>query len=142
MTGAGVPAGPQVRGSTLARLPVAAGRYLAGSQLTPMPFSDYPSLEPREITCAIYLVTDLEDRVRWLGQASRDGGLIARLDEHSRSREKTAVFATLRFLHLIDFTPGEAIDAIEGRCADLLKLRGAMGPRRWPPSGNWLVRVA
>lgn len=52
------------------------------------------------------------------------------------------MFATLRFLHLADFTPPEVIDVIEGRCADLLKLRGTMDPRRWPTADDWLVRVA
>ena len=143
MTGAvQVPAGPRVRNATLARLPIAAGRYLASSYLKPMSFSDYPLLEPTEITTGIYLITDLDQRVRWLGQANRDGGLIARLDEHARSREKAAVFATLRILHLVDLTPPDMVDVIEGRCADLLKLRGTMGPRRWPSADDWLARVA
>ena len=142
MTGAVlVPAGPRLRLAGLARLPIAAGRYLAADRLDPVFFSDYRMFEPLGIASAIYLITDSNRRIRWLGQANRNGDLVARLAEHARSREKTEVFTTLRVLHLIDRTPAEAIDSIEGRCADLLGLRGAMGPRRWPSSDAWQTLV-
>ena len=137
-----VPAGPRLRMDGLARLPIAAGRYLAASYLDPVFFADYEQFEPLGIASAIYLITDPNQRVRWLGQANRNGDLVARLAEHARSREKAAVFATLRVLHLVDLTPPEVINVIEGRCADLLGLRGAMGPRCWPSGDNWLSLVA
>jgi len=107
-----------------------------------MPFADYPELASAGIVSGIYLVTDHLKRVRWLGQASRDDDLIARLGEHSADPAKAKVFITLRVLHLLDLTPPDTINAIEGRCADVLGLRRTMGVRRWPRAENWLERVS
>lgn len=90
---------------------------------------------------SLYLVTDVSARVRWLGQASRDDDLVGRA-AHARDPERRPVFTTLRVLHLEDRTPGPVLDVSEGRCADLLGLRGRMGGRRWPSSANWARRVA
>ncbi|MGW8882105.1 hypothetical protein ACWGPC_56620, partial [Streptomyces mirabilis] len=77
-----------------------------------------------------------------LGQASRLDGLSGRLDGHDRDPAKRAVFACVRVLHLDNLTPTEALDAVEGRCADLLGVRRSMKPRRWPPATDWLSLVA
>jgi hypothetical protein len=139
---AAVPAGPVLRTAPLRQLPLAAGRWLERAYLKPMPFADYPALANAGIVSGIYLVTDHLKRVRWLGQASRDDDLIARLGEHHADPAKARVFITLRVLHLLDLTPSAAINAIEGRCADVLGLRGRMGIRRWPCADDWLERVS
>ncbi|MGW5721595.1 hypothetical protein ACWEVP_35850 [Amycolatopsis sp. NPDC003865] len=120
---------------------MAAGRWLVAPRLKPMLFSDHPLLADAGIVCGVYLITDEEARVRWLGQASRSAGLLQRLADHDRDEARHAVFATVRILHLDDHTPPLALDAIEGRCADLLELRGRMGSRRWPSSANWPAAV-
>jgi len=137
-----LPVGPVLLQRELGKLPLAGGRWLRRSYLDPMVFADYPTLAAVGIVTAIYLVTDLDKRIRWLGQASRDDDLVGRLAAHYADEEKRCVFATLRVLHLADHTPPEAIDAIEGRCADRLGLRGTMGRRRWPRADNWLELVA
>jgi hypothetical protein len=95
-----------------------------------------------DIVTGIYVVTDIENRVRWLGQASRKDDLTARLDHHNRQPERRAAFHQVRVVQLDDHTPPEALNSIEGWCADQLKLRGTMGPRRWPNSDNWATLVA
>ena len=139
---AAVPAGPVLLSAPLRQLPLAAGRWLKHAYLKPMPFADYPDLAGAGIVSGIYLVTDHLKQVRWLGQASRDDDLIARLGEHYADPVKASAFVTLRVLHLLDLTPPNTINAIEGRCADVLGLRGTMGVRRWPCADNWLERVS
>jgi hypothetical protein len=139
---AAVPAGPVLLSAPLRQLPLAAGRWLEHAYLKPMPFADYTDLADAGIVSGIYLVTDHLKRVRWLGQASRDDDLIARLGEHYADPAKASAFVTLRVLHLLDLTPPDTINAIEGRCADMLGLRGTMGVRRWPCADNWLERVS
>jgi hypothetical protein len=137
-----VPAGPILRRAPLQQLPLAAGRWLEHAYLKPMPYADYSALASDGIVSGIYLVTDHIKRIRWLGQASRDDELIARLGEHYADPAKAKVFITLRVLRLLDLTPPDAINAIEGRCADVLGLRSTMGIRRWPCADNWLERVS
>ena len=137
-----VPAGPVLLSAPLQQLPLVAGWWLQYAYLKPMPFADYPALASTGIVSGIYLVCDHRKRVRWLGQASRDDDLIARLGEHYADPAKASVFITLRVLHLLDLTPPDTINAIEGRCADVLGLRGTMGIRRWPCADNWLERVS
>lgn len=130
-------AGPVLLGRTVAKLPIVAGRWLTRAWLTPMPFADYPLLAGGGIVCAIYLITDPQGRVRWLGQANRADDLVGRMRQHDAIPARQREFAQLRFLHLYDFTPTKALDVIEGKCADVLGLRGTMGARRWPSSAEW-----
>ncbi|MFD8562962.1 hypothetical protein ACFV1N_37290 [Streptosporangium canum] len=129
-----LPAGPVLTRPMLAALPLTAGRYLIAPYLAPTRFIDYEAFTELGILTAIYLITDSDSRIRWLGQASRDNGLTARLAEHHRAPGRRAVFATIRALHLHDHTPPGILNAIEGRCADQLQLRSVMAPRRWPTS--------
>ncbi len=137
-----VPPGPRLLATQIRRLPPAGGRWLKKAHLAPLPFSSFPDLVDLNIVTGIYLITDAASRVRWLGQASRRDDLPGRLTAHAANPAKAKVFATLRVLHLHDHTPSTVLDAIEGRCADLLALRGTMGPRRWPPATGWLALVA
>ncbi|MEZ7132645.1 hypothetical protein ACBR40_45545 [Nonomuraea sp. AD125B] len=129
-----LPAGPVLTRPMLAALPLTAGPYLIAPYLAPTRFSDYEAFTELGILTAIYLITDSDSRIRWLGQASRDDGLAARLAEHHRDPGRRAVFATIRALHLHDHTPPRVLNSIEGRCADQLQLRSVMAPRRWPTS--------
>ncbi|KOV87592.1 hypothetical protein [Nocardia sp. NRRL S-836] len=133
----GLIAGPVLLGRAVAKLPIVAGPWLTRAQLTPMPFADYPLLARGGIVCAIYLITDPQGRVRWLGQSNRADDLAGRMRQHDANPARQKVFAQLRFLHLHDFTPTKALDVIEGKCADVLRLRGTMGARRWPSSADW-----
>ncbi|KEG37886.1 hypothetical protein ACWDMR_32400 [Streptomyces althioticus] len=137
-----LPVGPVLTRRALGALPLAAGRYLVAAYATPVPFHDYGVFTDLGVVTGIYLVTDAENHIRWLGQASRDDDLSARLGEHRRNPHKRAVFAHVRVLHLEDHTPGDALNAIEGKCADRLNLRGAMNPRVWPRADEWLRLVA
>jgi hypothetical protein len=112
-----VPAAPVLLSAPLQQLPLVAGRWLQYAYLKPMPFADYPALASTRIVSGIYLVTDDRKRVRWLGQGSRDDDLIARLGEHYADPAKASVFITLRVLHLLDLTPPDTINAIEGNVA-------------------------
>ena len=135
----GLPTGPVLRALDLLRLSLVAGPHLVKAMLSPLPFGDRWALDG--IVTAIYLITDAQGRIRWLGQASREDDLAGRLHDHARHPERIKVFAHVRVLHLADHTPQKAVDAIEGRCADLLGLRGAMGRRRWPTSDSWLAQM-
>lgn len=137
-----LPPGPVLLRAALARLPLAAGRWLVAPRLEGIPFADYAVLDGAGVVTVVYLVTDTAKRIRWLGQASRQGELFARLADHAGDPGKRAAFSTVRYLHLDDYTPRAALDAIEGRCADLLALRGVMGRRQWPAADGWANLVA
>jgi hypothetical protein len=137
-----LPTGPLLTAPLLAGLALVGGRYLQATYLRPLPWADREHFNDLDVLTGIYLVTDIAGHLRWLGQASRLDGLTGRLDGHDRDPAKRAVFACVRVLHLDDLTPAEALDAIEGRCADLLGIRQCMKPRRWPPATNWLSLVA
>jgi hypothetical protein len=126
----------------LGGLPLACGKYLKQAYLTALPWADRWKYDDLDIVTGIYLVTDTDGRLRWLGQASRDDDLLGRLGDHDRNSVKRAVFAKVRVLHLHDHTPLLALDAIEGKCADLLGARQVMKPRRWPSADGWASLVA
>lgn len=122
---------------TAARL--AAGPWRSGPVLGPVPFEDRYRIES---TVGIYLVTDRQGRLVYLGQARRDGGVRARLDGHAADAVKALVFAEVWVVALRDFTPAEVVSAVEGRVADDLAVRGRLRTadgrrRRWPGSGCW-----
>lgn len=56
--------------------------------------------------------------------------------QHDANPARQRVFAQSRFLHLYDFTPTKALNVIEGKCTDVLGLRGTMGARRRPSSAE------
>ncbi|WP_331722794.1 hypothetical protein OG848_47470 (plasmid) [Streptomyces canus] len=135
-----LPIGPRLTTPRLGALPLACGRHLAQAHLRPIPWSD--RWKYNDIVVGIYIVTDPSGCVRWLGQANREDDLPGRLDNHHRNPAKREVFAKVRALHLHDGTPPRALDAIEGRCADLLGLREVMKPLRWPSADDWLALTA
>ncbi|MFE4514730.1 hypothetical protein ACFRMQ_11140 [Kitasatospora sp. NPDC056783] len=137
-----LPAGPVLTAPRLGALALAGGRHLTHAYLRPRSWADRWQFGELDITTGIYLITDRAGRLRWLGQASRLDGLLGRLDSHHVDPAKRAVFASVRVLHLTDRVPAEALDAIEGRCADVLDIRQYMRPRRWPSAENWLALVA
>ncbi|MFC1233014.1 hypothetical protein [Streptomyces sp. Sce081] len=138
MSGA-LPTGPVLTDGRLGALPRAAGRYLDEVLFRPVRWAERWRYEELDITTAIYLISDTEHRLRWLGQANRADGLLGRLDRHDNNPAKRRAFARIRVLQLTDHTPPEAVDAIEGRCADLLRIRDVMRPRRWPPADDWFA---
>jgi hypothetical protein len=74
-----LPTGPMLRRVQVARLPLAAGRWLVQPYLEPTAFSDFRLLADVGIVASVYLITDGSGRVRWLGQASRNDDLVSRL---------------------------------------------------------------
>jgi hypothetical protein len=96
-----------------------------------------------EVLAGLYLAVDSEGRLRWLGKAHRDGGVGARLRNHFRHPERARVFAGVFVVAADPFSPPKAIEAAEGRAADLIGLRGRMGPRTWPvvTQDQWLTMV-
>jgi len=94
-----------------------------------------------DILAGLYVVVDSDGRLRWLGQAHRNGGIAARLQAHLRHAERDRVFAGVYAIAVDPFGDPKALNAAEGRAADLLKLRGRMGGRIWPSSTGWLELV-
>ncbi|MFI9248138.1 hypothetical protein ACIGXF_37530 [Streptomyces sp. NPDC053086] len=138
--------------------PVADARVLrhAWTALGPLVRGDWPvlhSLEPGhraqtlavldEVLAGLYLAVDADGRLRWLGKAHRDGGVGARLRNHFRHPERARVFAGVFVVAADPFSPPKAIEAAEGRAADLIGVRGRMGPRTWPvvTQDQWLAQV-
>ncbi|MGY1583250.1 hypothetical protein [Streptomyces sp. MN13] len=95
------------------------------------------------VLAGLYLTVDAEGRLRWLGKAHRDGGVGARLRDHFRHAERTRVFAGVFVVEADPFSLSKAIEAAEGRAADVIGLRGRMGPRSWPvvTEAQWLALV-
>lgn len=129
----------------------------AWTALGPLRCGDWPaphSLEPGrraqtlavldEVLAGLYLAVDADGRLRWLGKAHRDGGVGARLRDHFRHPERSRVYAEVFVVEADPFSPPQAIKACEGRAADLIGLRGRMGPRTWPVAAEaqWLALVA
>lgn len=96
-----------------------------------------------EVVAGLYLVVDADGRLRWLGKAHRDDGVGARLRDHFRHPERARVFAGVFVVEADPFSPPKAIKAAEGWAADLIGLRGRMGPRTWPvvTEAEWLALV-
>ncbi|WP_093867822.1 hypothetical protein [Streptomyces sp. KS_5] len=96
-----------------------------------------------EVLAGLYLAVDADGRLRWLGKAHRDGGVGARLRDHFRHPERARVYAGVFVVEADPFSPPAAVKAAEGRAADLIGLRGRMGPRTWPvvTQAQWLALV-
>ncbi|MDG9728525.1 MULTISPECIES: hypothetical protein [unclassified Streptomyces] len=139
--------------------PVADARVLrhAWTALGPLRCGGWPtpySLEPGrraqtlavldEVLAGLYLVVDADGRLRWLGKAHRGDGVGARLRDHFRHPERARVYAGVFVVEADPFSPPQAVEAAEGRAADLIGLRGRMGPRTWPvvTQEQWLALVA
>ncbi len=97
-----------------------AGHWLVPVRFEPMLFSGHPLRAEAGVVSGVYLTTDDETRA---------AGLLQRFADHCRDPARHAVFATVWIVHLHDHTPPLALDAIEGRCADLLELRVRAGAR-------------
>jgi len=96
-----------------------------------------------DVLAGLYLAVDAEGRLRWLGKAHRGTGVKARLEDHFRHPERERVYAGVFVVEADPFSPAKAIEAAEGRAADLIGLRGRMGPRTWPvvTEARWLAQV-
>jgi len=91
---------------------------------------------------AVYLGLDRDHRVGYCGQCVRELGVGRRIREHLRHAGKRPLFASFVVVELHDLTPYEVVDAIEGRIADLLSLRGIVRGRRWPSANAWARLVS
>lgn len=141
-------AGPVVDGRVLRHVWTALGPLARGdwppaphSLLVPHRAESLTALD--EVLAGLYLAVDAEGRLRWLGKAHRDGGVRARLGDHFRHPERERVYAGVFVVEADPFSPVKAIEAAEGRAADLIGLRGRMGPRTWPvvTEAQWLAQV-
>lgn len=118
-----------------ALLPLAAGKWLQRAHLQGENIHKSGAMAPVKV--GIDVVTNDQNRIMWLGQALREQGVAGRLREHLRKADRLRMFKIVRVLELKDFTPPECVSSIEGKAADLLRLRGALGVRRWPTSDRW-----
>ncbi|WP_406350888.1 hypothetical protein OHB56_40885 [Streptomyces sp. NBC_01635] len=140
-------AGPAVDARVLRHAWTALGPLVRGNW--PVPYSLEPGRREEtlavldEVLAGLYLVVDADGRLRWLGKAHRDGGVGARLRNHLGHQERARIFARVFVMAADPFSPPRAIEAAEGRAADLLGLRGRMGTRRWPTvtEAQWLALV-
>lgn len=139
--------GPVVDTRVLRHAWTALGPLVCGGW--PVPYSLGPQQREEtlaaldEVLAGLYLAVDADGRLRWLGKAHRDGGVGARLRDHFRHPERDRVFAGVFVVAADPFSPPQAIKAAEGRAADLIGLRGRMGPRTWPvvTPAQWLALV-
>ncbi|MEU9961252.1 hypothetical protein [Streptomyces sp. NPDC050982] len=139
--------GPVVDGRVLRHAWTALGPLARGGW--PAPYSLVPQRRTEtlavldEVLAGLYLAVDADGRLRWLGKAHRDGGVGARLRDHLRHPERERVYAGVFVAAADPFSPPLAIKAAEGRAADLIGLRGRMGPRTWPvfTPAQWLALV-
>ncbi|MFD8782518.1 hypothetical protein [Kitasatospora sp. NPDC059599] len=95
-----------------------------------------------DILAGLYLAVDHQGRIRWLGKAHRNGGVAQRLREHLAHPERERVFAHLYVFETKSDCPTTALACAEGMAADLLELRGRLGPRTWPAATRWNQLVA
>ncbi|MGW9498652.1 hypothetical protein ACWG5P_30500 [Streptomyces prasinus] len=115
----------------------------------PIPYSLAPGRRAQtfavldEVLAGLYLAVDADGRLRWLGKGHRDGGIGARLRDHLKHPERARVFMGVFVVEADPFSLPQAIKAAEGRAADLIGLRGRMGPRTWPvvTQAQWLALV-
>jgi hypothetical protein len=136
-------AGP-LTGLRLAQVRAAAGPWQCGDLLGPVRFADRHGID---VLVGIYLVCDEQGQLIYVGQARRNGGVLARLDGHAVERAKLDAFSDVWVLHLHDRTDQQTLDAIEGRIADELQLRGRLltdrgRARSWPSAARWPELVA
>lgn len=140
-------AGPVVDTKALRHTWTALGRLVRGGW--PASYSLEPGRRAQtlavldEVLAGLYLVVDADGRLRWLGKAHRGGGVGARLRDHFRHPERARVYAGVFVVEADPFSPSKAIEAAEGRAADVMGLRGRMGPRTWPvvTQAQWLALV-
>lgn len=141
-------AGPVVDGRTLRHAWAALGPLACGDWPVPRSLASGHREQTLavldEVLAGLYLVVDADGRLRWLGKAHRDGGVGARLRDHLRHPERARVYAAVFVVEADPFSPPKAIEAAEGRAADVIGLRGRMGPRTWPVAtqAQWLALVA
>jgi hypothetical protein len=127
----------------LAQARTAAGPWRRGDLIGPIAFSARHSID---VLVGIYLIADEHGRLVYLGQARRDGGILARLDGHAADPLKRDAFRDVWVLPLHDCTDPQTVAAIEGRIADDLALRGRLKAERrnrvWPSATRWTELVA
>ncbi|MEU2232258.1 hypothetical protein [Streptomyces vietnamensis] len=140
-------AGPVVDTRVLRHTWTALGRLVRGGW--PVPYSLESGQRAQtlavldEVLAGLYLTVDADGRLRWLGKAHREGGVGARLRHHLAHAERARVFTNVFVIEADAFSPPKAIEAAEGRAADMIGLRGRMGPRTWPvvTQAQWLALV-
>jgi hypothetical protein len=124
-------AGPVADNRMLRQAWTALGPLVRGAW--PSPYSLLPGEDRAatlsvldDILAGLYLVVDVQGRLRWLGHP-----------------ERARVYAGVLVVEADPFSPRTAIEAAEGCAADLIGLRGRMGPRTWPVVSHkqWLTAV-
>jgi hypothetical protein len=138
-------AGPPVSQITLATVWSAMGDLVRGDwpQRRSLAAADRNRtlLRLDDVVAGLYLAVDGGGALRYLGQARRDGGVGARLRDHLQHPERVRVYAGVYVFEADEFRPSASLDAVEGKAADLLQLRGQVSGRRWPVPGDWLGQV-
>jgi hypothetical protein len=129
---------PVLDGLRLLQVRRAAGPWLRQLE-DPRPAGDWRAAET---LTAVYLGIDRDGRVGYCGQCVRELGVGRRVREHLDQRSKRPLFDTFHVVALHDRTPREVVDAIEGKLADDLGLRGVLRGRCWPSSVGWPALVA
>jgi hypothetical protein len=136
--------GPRVTRATLAAVRLATASLYLG---------DWPAKVPQEVAVAatgpfkyvfggIYLWVDGNERLRWLGKARRGQSVRARLRQHLRHPERQAVFEAVYVFEIDPWAGNDALEAIEGKAAEVLRLRDLMPGHRWPDGSRWEELVA
>jgi hypothetical protein len=117
--------------------------HLTARAMGPVAFNQRHRID---VLVGIYLIVDRHGRLVYLGQARRDGGVLARLDGHAVDSAKRDAFQRVWVVALHDRTDQATVSAIEGRMANDLGVRGRLstgrGRRRWPSGAQWVELVA
>lgn len=126
--------GPRVGPASVCHLLHVAGPFVADAFLDEgwrrERFADISS------RAGLYLLVDGDRRVIRFGQANRRLGVQARIEEHL-ARPYGVVVEHAWVVEVDELVDRATLSAMEGRCADLLGLRGTMGRCRWPSGASW-----
>ena len=121
------------RGPVLTPARLFAARTCAGlwwrSTSGPMALSDMGNVDT---VCGIYFLLTTREEIVRMGQASRNDGLMGRVQDHLHDPEHRGMVRRLAVISLDDFCPKDALSEIEGRVATVLGLRRMMPTLRWP----------
>ncbi|MYX12439.1 hypothetical protein GTY67_03205 [Streptomyces sp. SID8374] len=129
------PPGPLLRPVHIPLLARALGGYSSGE----LYWSLVDTVDA--ISPGVYLVTDPQGRIVWLGKAAGGRGVAGRIRKHLAESWKRAVFHRVWVAPACDQISRSALEAAEGWAADALAMRTRMPHRAWPLSTNWLSLI-
>ena len=126
--------GPRVTPAAVCHLLHAAGSFAADGFVD----EGWPRSRLADVSgrAGLYLLVDGSRRVVRLGQANRIHGVRSRIEEHL-ARPYGVLVEHAWVVEVDELVDRQVLNAMEGRTADLLGVRGTMGRFRWPSGERW-----